>query len=74
MKKNKENPIAVAVKTTRKSLGLTQEEMAKRADVGLKSVRAIEQGYLNVNITTLLKVLDLLSLKIVITSKERGEP
>ncbi len=69
MKKDKKNPIAKTVKSTRKGLGLSQEELAKRAGVGLKSVRSVEQGYLNINLSTLVKILDLLSLELVLERK-----
>lgn len=47
------------VKDKRKELGLTQEDLAKRAGVGLRFIRDLEQGKVVNKITTLNKVLKL---------------
>lgn len=38
------NPIAEFIKKNRKEAGLTQEEFAMRAGLGLRFVRELEQG------------------------------
>ena len=38
------NPIAKFIKENRKAAGLTQEEFAMRAGLGLRFVRELEQG------------------------------
>ena len=38
------NPIAAYVKKARKEAGLTQEEFAMRAGLGLRFIRDLEQG------------------------------
>ena len=38
------NPIAEFIKSKRKEVGLTQEEFAMRAGLGLRFVRELEQG------------------------------
>ncbi len=40
----RKNVISLFVKEKRKKLGLTQQELAKRAGVGLRFVRELEQG------------------------------
>lgn len=47
------------VKNKRKELGLTQEELAKRAGVGLRFIRDLEQGKETLKTDTLNKVLKL---------------
>ena len=44
MTKNKNNNIAVFVKSKRKEFGYTQEEFAMRSGLGLRFVRELEQG------------------------------
>lgn len=38
------NPIAVFIRKNRQAAGLTQEEFARRAGLGLRFVRNLEQG------------------------------
>jgi y4mF family transcriptional regulator len=59
MGKSKKTLLIVFVKTRRKSLGLTQVELAKRAGVGLRFVRNLEQGK---NDLRMDKVNDVLAL------------
>ena len=44
MEKNRNNQIAVVVRTARKELGLTQVEFAINSGLGLRFVRELEQG------------------------------
>lgn len=59
--------IAEQIKSLRIDRGLTQEELAEEAQVGLAQVRKLEQGKTNVNLTTLTRILTALkgSLKVV---------
>ncbi|MBS1945966.1 MAG: helix-turn-helix transcriptional regulator [Bacteroidetes bacterium] len=41
---NRQNPIAVFLRTRRKASGLTQVQLADLAGVGLRLVRDVEQG------------------------------
>ena len=47
------------VKNKRKELNLTQEDLAKRAGVGLRFIRDLEQGKESLKTDTLNKVLKL---------------
>ena len=51
------NPIASFVKTRRKQVKLTQEELALRAGVALTVVRKIEQGKENLSLSKVNQVL-----------------
>lgn len=53
------NEVSKAVKVRRRQIGLTQEEFAEKAGVALTVVRKIEQGNINVNLTSLLTVLSM---------------
>ena len=47
------------VKEKRKSVNLTQKELAEKAGVGLRLIRSIEQGKTNLNIKSVNQVLAL---------------
>lgn len=52
------------IKTTRKSQGLTQKDLALVANVGVRLIIEMERGERNVNIGTVIKVCSLLGLNI----------
>ena len=52
------------VKNKRSDLGLTQEELAKRAGVGLRFVRDLEQGKESVQINKVNQILVLFGYKV----------
>ena len=60
-KSKNENAISKIIKTKRKELGLTQQEFALRVGVGLRLIREIEQGKLNLNLGKLMLILDFLT-------------
>jgi y4mF family transcriptional regulator len=47
------------IKNRRKTLGLTQEELAKKAGVGLRFIRELEQGKINLRMDKVNQVLSL---------------
>ena len=51
--------LSAQIKSLRKSAGLTQVEMAKRAGVGLRFVRDVEQGKETVRVDKVTQVLAL---------------
>lgn len=51
--------IADFIKSKRKQLGLTQEDLAENAGVALTVIRKIEQGKENLNLTKVNRVLTL---------------
>lgn len=52
--------IGAEIARLRKAAGLTQQEMARRAGVGLRFVRDLEQGKPTVRLDKVRQVLDLL--------------
>lgn len=61
--------ISIAIKTRRKLLKLTQDELAEISRISVRSLKAIELGKGNPGISQLNKVLDTLGLKITIGIK-----
>lgn len=61
--------IANEVKQMRKSAGLTQAELAKRAGVGLRFVREMKQGKPTVRLDKVGQVLELLGCELTIRRK-----
>jgi y4mF family transcriptional regulator len=68
---DKENKISLFIKTKRKELNLTQEEFASRVGVGLRLIREIEQGKLNINLGKLKTILDFLGAELIPKEKNR---
>lgn len=60
----KPNQIAKMVHYYRKKSGLTQNELARLANVGKTSIFDIEKGKETVQLNTLLRVLDILNIKL----------
>lgn len=56
--------IGQIIKARRKELGVTQQEVANLASVGINSLVAIERGNGNPSLKTLLRILDVLGLEI----------
>lgn len=57
------------VKLKRKQFGLTQEELALKAGVGLRLVREIEQGKQSMRLDKVEQILQLLGGKIIVTER-----
>ena len=60
----RENVISVFVKTKRKEYGLTQEQCAIYAGVGLAFLRALEQGKTTLKVENVNKVLKLFNAEL----------
>tara|TARA_R100001143_G_scaffold63512_1_gene71140 strand:+ start:22703 stop:22924 length:222 start_codon:yes stop_codon:yes gene_type:complete len=60
---NVTNELIVFVKTRREQLGLTQQELADRAGVGLRFVRDLEQGKESLRLDKVNQVLALFGHK-----------
>lgn len=68
--------VAKMVHYYRKKSGLTQNELARLAGVGKTSIFDIEKGKETVQLSTLLKVLDILNIKLKLdppTGRSSGE-
>lgn len=57
------------VKTTRKTQGLTQEQLAATAGVGVRFVRELEQGKPSCHLDKVLTVLTMLGLDLMLNGE-----
>lgn len=62
--------IAPFIKEKRKSLGLTQTDLAEKAGVGLRFVRDMEQGKPTLRLDKVNQVLDLFGSEMGVIRKE----
>jgi y4mF family transcriptional regulator len=62
--------INIQIKKLRKKLGLTQIEFAKRAEIGLRFLRELEQGKKTVRLDKLNQVLDFLGMHLELKRNE----
>lgn len=58
------------VKTRRKALKISQEDLAQMAEVGLATVKDIERGKANPSLATITRLLDVLGLEISFVERE----
>ncbi len=63
--------IAFQIRSLRKKNGLTQVEFAKRAGVGLRFLRELENGKITIRMDKLMQVLDFLGYHMEL---KRNEP
>jgi len=61
--------LALTVSTKRTELGLSQRELSDRTGINQRDISHIEQGKANPTLTTQVKLLAALGLKLEITSK-----
>ena len=61
--------LAAEITRLRKAAGLTQSELAKRAGVGLRFIRELEQGKPTVRLDKVKQVLDLLGHELCVRPK-----
>jgi y4mF family transcriptional regulator len=66
--------IGQSVRTARKTLGLTQPELAAAAGVGLRFLVELERGKPTVRLDRMLAVLDALGLELQIAPRGSGQP
>lgn len=67
------NPIGEFVKHRRKSVKLTQEELAKKAGVGLRFLRELEQGKKTLRLDKVNQVLVMFGSEVGVVRKEVGD-
>ena len=67
------NTIAEFVKQKRKALGLTQEEFAMRAGLGLRFVRELEQGKKTLRVDKVNQALEMFGAKLSVGRIDKDE-
>lgn len=68
----KKMDIAAIIKKRRARLGLSQQDLAEFAEVGIATVKDIERGKGNPSLHTLQKIMTVLGLEMIIQTKETG--
>ena len=58
------------IKTRRKALKISQEDLAQMAEVGLATVKDIERGKANPSLDTITRLLDVLGLEMTFVERE----
>ena len=66
----KSKKINLEIKNLRRKLGLTQIEFAKRAGIGLRFLRELEQGKTTIRLDKLTQVLDFLGIHLELKRNE----
>lgn len=61
--------IAVVVRKKRDQMGITQQDLAFRSGVHLRSINNIEGGKGNPSLDTLLKIAEVLKLEVIVRSQ-----
>ena len=56
--------LQATIRTRRKALKISQEDLAQMAEVGLATVKDIERGKSNPSLATITRLLEVLGLKI----------
>ena len=64
-------PLNEYVKTKRKSLGLSREEFAQKAGVGLRFLRELEQGKETLKMDKVNQVLNLFGMQLGVAPMDR---
>ena len=68
--KAKRKDLDDVIKERRKSLRVTQEQLADLSGVGLRTIKQLETGNGNPRLTTIRKILDVLGLTLYMGVKE----
>lgn len=58
------------IRSYRKKIGMTQRGLANKSRLSQQSISFVEQGYANISIRTLKKIIDALNLKLVLTGND----
>lgn len=66
------NDLSEFIRFKRKSLGMTQPELAEKAGTGLRFIRDLEQGKKTLRMDKVNQVLDLFGYKLTPVKQERG--
>ncbi len=61
--------IALVIRKKRDQMGITQQDLAFRSGVHLRSINNIEGGKGNPSLETLLKIAEVLKLEVIVRSQ-----
>lgn len=61
--------ISVVIRKKRNQMGITQQDLASRSGVHLRSINNLEGGKGNPSLDTLLKIAEVLKLELIVRSQ-----
>ena len=61
--------ISVIIRKKRDQMGITQQDLADRSGIHLRSINNIEAGKANPSLDTLLKIAEVLKLEVIVRSQ-----
>jgi transcriptional regulator with XRE-family HTH domain len=61
--------ISVIIRKKRDLMGMTQQELADRSGIHLRSINNIEGGKTNPSLDTLLKIAEVLKLEVIVRTQ-----
>jgi transcriptional regulator with XRE-family HTH domain len=61
--------ISVIIRKKRDLMGITQQDLADRSGIHLRSINSIEGGKSNPSLDTLLKIAEVLKLEVIVRSQ-----
>ena len=62
--------IGTSLKKVRREKGWTQAQLSRKAKISQQTISSLENGYLNVSLQTLIKIVDVLGLSISIVNPQ----
>jgi y4mF family transcriptional regulator len=61
--------ISIIIRKKRDQMGITQQDLADRSGIHLRSINNIEGGKSNPSLDTLLKIAEVLKLEVIVRSQ-----
>jgi transcriptional regulator with XRE-family HTH domain len=61
--------ISIIIRKKRDQIGITQQDLADRSGIHLRSINNIEGGKSNPSLDTLLKIAEVLKLEVIVRSQ-----
>lgn len=61
--------ISVIIRKKRDQMGITQQDLADRSGIHLRSINNLEGGKANPSLDTLLKIAEVLKLEVIVRSQ-----
>lgn len=73
IKRDRNNDIAVFIRSKRKEYRYTQEEFSIRSGLGLRFVRELEQGKLTLKMDKVIQAVEFFGYKLTVRMREHDE-